>query len=120
MADTTSSPTKPTGKTVNFNLIGDDLFLYETVKGIYEDEADEDESAVSEALESLDPRVRALVQARFAPVRQEKLSYRAVFVRALQEVLDARDAAADEEEAAEADEPEDSDQPAAVADESTE
>lgn len=91
--------TKPTGKAFNLNLIGDDLHLYTTMRDIYQDEREADESRVLATLDGLDPEIRALLQARMAakPVRRD-ISHREVFVRAMREAMAAREAADDEAE----------------------
>ena len=101
MAEETPSKPKPTGKTFNFNLIGDDLFLYETVRELYEADQEEADATVAEALAGLGPATRALVEARFAPKAKKELSHRQVFVQALRESLKAREAAEDARAAAE-------------------
>ena len=91
--------TTPTGKQFSFSLIGDDLHLYNTCRDLIEGEAGEAETKVTEALESLDPAVRALVQARFAPKPKKDISQRQVFVTALGAFLAQKEAEADAEDA---------------------
>ena len=85
------------GKPFSFNLTGDDLHLYETVRAIIEGEQEEAEGKISEALSGLDPDVRALVQARFAPRPKKDISQRQVFVTAMGAFLAVKEAEADEE-----------------------
>ena len=115
MADTTANKKKEVkpGKTFNFSLTGDDFYLYETIRDIYQDAEEEGDATVADALAELDPAVRALIESRIAPKpARREISPRQVFVRALQAAMDAEDAATDEHETA----PEDDDAGSETAD----
>lgn len=83
------------GKSIAFQLVGDDLFLFETVRDMYEGEREDDEAKVASALDGLDPEVRALVQSRMVTQSRKELSQREVFMRAMREAMAAREAAED-------------------------
>ena len=103
MADESTTKKKPTGRTFNFNLVGDDLHLYETVRDIYQDEQESEEATVASVLGEMDPQIRALLESRFAPKpARREMSQRQVFVRALGAALAALEAAEDARVEAEA------------------
>lgn len=99
MADNATTP--KVGKTISFNLVGDDLHLFDTMKDVFLDEIEADERKVQEALATLPAEAAALVRGRLAPRSKTDLSHRQVFVKALQESLAKRDAEEDARAAAE-------------------
>lgn len=108
MADgeASAATTPKVGKTINFNLTGDDHSLYTTLREVYEGDREAEEERFAATLAGLPAEARALIESRLAPATKKDMSYREFFVKAMRDALAHQEALADAADAEEASESE--------------